>query len=67
VREIALRMNITHSAVHDLKLRALNSLKEQMQGADTLRIMRGKNSKPFLKRGDNHAQPVNQTYASKAS
>ncbi len=67
VRDIALRMNISHQSVHDLKVRALNSLKSQIEGADTLRIMKGKNSKPFMKQGESYEQQHNQSYPSWAS
>jgi RNA polymerase sigma factor (sigma-70 family) len=67
VREIALRMNISHGSVHDLKIRALNSLKSQIEGADTLRIMRGKNSKPFMKQGESYERQHHQDHTSWAS
>lgn len=66
-REIAVRMKISHSAAHDLKVRALNSLKAQMEGADALRIMKSKNSKPFMKRGESHEQQPYQDATPQAS
>ena len=53
-RRIALRMNISCAAVQKTKDRALNSLKGQIEGVNALRIMKGMNSKPFMKRGEAH-------------
>ena len=66
-REIATRMNISSAAVQKIKNRALNSLKEQIEGVNALRIMRGKNSKPFMKRGESHEQQSYQNATAQAS
>lgn len=66
-RDIALKMEISHVAVIKIKNRALNSLKEQMEGVTSLRIMKGKNSKPFMKQGESYEQQYHQSYPSWAS
>ncbi len=66
-RDIALKMEISHVAVIKIKNRALNSLKEQMEGVTSLRIMKGKNSKPFMKQGESYEQQYHQDHTSWAS
>lgn len=66
-RDIALKMEISHVAVIKIKNRALNSLKEQMEGVTSLRIMKGKNSKPFMKQGESYEQQHHQGHTSRAS
>lgn len=66
-RDIALKMEISHVAVIKIKNRALNSLKEQMEGVTSLRIMKGKNSKPFMKQGESYEQQHHQGHTSWAS
>ena len=60
-------MEISHVAVIKIKNRALNSLKEQMEGVTSLRIMKGKNSKPFMKQGESYEQKHHQDHTSWAS
>lgn len=67
IREIALRMNISGAAVQKIKNRAVNSLKEQIEGVNTLRIMKGSNSTPFMKQGDAHESECFEVHTSKAS
>ncbi len=54
-REVAQKLGISGAAVHRLKLRALNKIKQLVKGVSSSRIMKGENS-PIINEGGTDAE-----------
>ncbi len=66
-RDIGFKLSISSAAVQKIKDRALISLKKNIEGVNTLRIIEGDMSSPFLKRGGNHESKFFKPQIVKAS
>ncbi len=66
-RDIGFKLNISSAAVQKIKDRALISLKKSIEGVNTLRIIEGDMSSPFLKRGEQHESKIFKLQIVKAS